>query len=277
MPVPRNNLNLVSPNEGDTIAKMEKTYTEYLPAKHLRKYVDAYWSSCSEVTKPIQLPVMPDGCSDIIFYRKNSDSISKMSDTFVTGIMDVAYWVEMSGYVSLFAIRFNPGVLSYLLKTEMFKLKNKNQLLKENNPEIYEKFLFDPEDQAQKIINDFNKVLTVLLTPDIFNDNLLEVIAYLNSHLDLSIKQLSEMFNYTPKALERAFNKRIGMPAKKFASIMRFFKTHKAMSKEGLSHLIKISLDSGYYDQAHFNREYKKLVGYNPSNEALSFLYNTKK
>lgn len=259
----------------DTIAEMNKTYIEYQPAKHLRKYINAYWSSCRTISKPIQLPVMPDGCSDIIFYRENSDSISEMSDTFVTGIMDVAYWVKMSGYVSLFAIRFNPGVLSYLLKTEMFKLKNTHQLLKDNNPEIYGKLSIDPEGQTQKTIENFDEALTSLLSPEIFNDNLLEVIAYLNCHLGSSIKQLAEMFDYTPKSLERAFNKRIGMPPKKFASIMRFFKTHRTMSKEGLDHLIKISLDSGYYDQAHFNREYKKLVGYNPSNEALSFLYNT--
>lgn len=56
---------------------------------------------------------------------------------------------------------------------------------------------------------------------------------------------------------------------------MRFQKAHKQISKEGLKCLIVIALDSGYFDQAHFNHEYKKLVGYNPSNETMSILYNT--
>ena len=56
---------------------------------------------------------------------------------------------------------------------------------------------------------------------------------------------------------------------------MRFQKAHKKISKEGLKQLVVIALSSGYFDQAHFNREYKKLVGFNPTNETMSILYNT--
>jgi AraC-like DNA-binding protein len=39
--------------------------------------------------------------------------------------------------------------------------------------------------------------------------------------------------------------------------------------------LVTIALSSGYFDQAHFNREYKKLTGFSPNNETMSILYNT--
>ena len=57
---------------------------------------------------------------------------------------------------------------------------------------------------------------------------------------------------------------------------MRFQKAHKIISNEGLYDLVTVALSSGYFDQAHFNREYKKLIGFNPNNETMSILYNTK-
>lgn len=54
------------------------------------------------------------------------------------------------------------------------------------------------------------------------------------------------------------FNKRIGLSPKTIARIMRFQKAHKRISNEGLAYLVTVALSSGYFDQAHFNREYKK-------------------
>ena len=31
----------------------------------------------------------------------------------------------------------------------------------------------------------------------------------------------------------------------------------------------------GYFDQAHFNRDFKKLTGLTPSSKLMSILYNT--
>ena len=74
--------------------------------------------------------------------------------------------------------------------------------------------------------------------------------------------------------IERMFNKRIGLTPKKYIRIMRFQKAHKEISRKGLANLVTVALSSGYFDQPHFNREYKKLVGFNPNNEAMSILYN---
>ncbi len=92
---------------------------------------------------------------------------------------------------------------------------------------------------------------------------------------EISINELSFKSGFSLRSLERTFNKRIGLPPKKYTRIMRFQKAHKKISKEGLINLVTVALSSGYFDQAHFNREYKKLVGFNPSNETMSILYNT--
>jgi len=57
--------------------------------------------------------------------------------------------------------------------------------------------------------------------------------------------------------------------AKKFARYIRFIQTHKHLSKEGLDNLCFKVLEKGYYDQAHFNREYKSLTGLTPSSDEM--------
>jgi AraC-like DNA-binding protein len=94
---------------------------------------------------------------------------------------------------------------------------------------------------------------------------------------DTSIKELSFSTGFSVKTIEINFNKRVGLSPKKFTRIMKFQKAHRTISKEGLTNLVKVALSSGYFDQPHFNREYKKLTGYNPNNETMSILYNTQK
>ena len=78
------------------------------------------------------------------------------------------------------------------------------------------------------------------------------------------------------KSLERLFYRHIGIAPKKFAGIIRFYKAHKNILHKGLQDLVTTSLISGYFDQPHFNREYKKLTGTYPTSETMSILYNNR-
>jgi AraC-like DNA-binding protein len=79
-----------------------------------------------------------------------------------------------------------------------------------------------------------------------------------------------------PKKLERLFVPRMGVSVKKFSKIVRFHEVHKVLSEEGLENLSSKVLEKGYFDQAHFNRDFKKLTGLKPSSKLMSILYNTK-
>jgi len=67
----------------------------------------------------------------------------------------------------------------------------------------------------------------------------------------------------------------VGVTPKKFSVIVRFYDTHKLLSKEGIENLSQKAIEKGYFDQAHFNRNFKKLTGVNPSSKLMSILYNT--
>ncbi len=74
--------------------------------------------------------------------------------------------------------------------------------------------------------------------------------------------------NYT--TLNRSFNKLLGITAKKFERLIKFRKAVNALinSPERLTDVV---VDSGYFDQSHFIKEFKYYMGMSPS-EYLNLL-----
>ena len=256
---------------------MNNKLIEYKPNINLQKYIDGYWSFRNTTKSEINFPVVPDGCSDIIFYLNDSKKLGDLQDVFVTGVMENAQLILISDRMNFFGIRFKPGIISYLLETDMNKLTNIMMQLSEVNTDIFDKLKIDSYAEDSNIISAIENKLEQLFTKIDIKDNLIKVAEEIVINPQILIENVAIKYGYSPKNLQRAFYKRIGLTPKKFARIMRFQNAHRKISKDGIKNLIVIALSSGYFDQAHFNREYQKLVGCNPSNETMSILYNKTK
>ncbi|MCD4752985.1 MAG: helix-turn-helix transcriptional regulator [Anaerolineaceae bacterium] len=253
---------------------MTNQLREFKPCDYLQKHIDAYWFFRNNTEETINWPVVPDGCSDIIFYLNNSKRLDDLNGPLVTGIMESAQLILVPEKMELFGIRFKPGILFNLLKTDMSKLTNNMFELSQFNNAVCKKIKIDPLAKDKIIVSSIEPQLKEIFQKNNLENNLLKVTKELINNPNSSVSKLSIKYGFSIKNLERGFYKKVGVTPKKFARIMRFQKAHKLIKKEGLNNLVVIALSSGYFDQAHFNREYKKLVGYNPSNETLSILYN---
>jgi AraC-like DNA-binding protein len=79
------------------------------------------------------------------------------------------------------------------------------------------------------------------------------------------INQLIEDLHVTERTFERNFLSEVGLTPKQFAKIVRFqYALHK-LTTEKFEKLTEIGLDSGFADQSHFNREFKRYTGQTPS------------
>jgi AraC-like DNA-binding protein len=81
---------------------------------------------------------------------------------------------------------------------------------------------------------------------------------------DVRIAHLRRETGLSKTRLAAAFRDQIGMPPKLFARIVRF-RGALAMVERGNGSLADVALAAGYYDQPHFNADFRELTGWSPS------------
>ena len=81
----------------------------------------------------------------------------------------------------------------------------------------------------------------------------------------LCLRQLSEEIGYSQKHFIDLFQRQVGVTPKQYLKIMRFQKAICALENQKRLHWSQIALESGYYDQAHFNHDFKLFSGFTPN------------
>lgn len=244
-------------------------FVDFPPSAVLKPYIASYWFLHNSTGSTIYLPVVPDGCCDIIFPLDSDDP------PFIVGLMTCTRIIPTPPDLNLFGIRFQPAVLSFLLGKEMRQLTDTTELLSRVNGEVALKLKVSGN-VKEEIIESINGICEKMVRRTSFHPLLLQVVQELIDAPDGSISDLAKKSGLNIKSLERLFYRHVGVAPKKFAGIARFFKAHKNMLHGGLQDLVNTSLVSGYFDQAHFNREFKKLTGTHPTSETMSILYKNR-
>lgn len=89
---------------------------------------------------------------------------------------------------------------------------------------------------------------------------------------NLQMKQLAQDLHISIRQLSRDFHTYLGLSGKTFANIVRF----NVMVKDMDDNLMETALRYGYFDQAHFNKDFKRIVNVSPKEykQKLSTFYN---
>lgn len=85
------------------------------------------------------------------------------------------------------------------------------------------------------------------------------------------IRNVVASLGYTRRRIEQRFLEATGLPMGRFIRKVRFQKTVHLLRNENSLSLTQAGLEAGYYDQAHFIREFREFAGVSPS----SFLKQT--
>lgn len=83
-----------------------------------------------------------------------------------------------------------------------------------------------------------------------------------NFDKNLSLKKLSKLVNLSQFHLNRVFSEEVGMPPHAFQTQVRIAKA-KELIRSGFS-LSEVALATGFADQSHFNRHFKRLMKITP-------------
>lgn len=251
-------------------------YKEFEPGDDLKSILKCYWvleGTREEIHE--KQTIVPDGCMEMIFhygdlYYQYLPDGSKIQQPrcFVFGQLTQKLEIEPSGDSGMFAVRFHPEGLQPISKLGAKDFQDSAVSLEkifgdegitlgtqilgassgELRIELIEQFLkvrFESTTVADSIVKD--AVSTIIIGQGMQKIN------------ELSIENA-----VSRRTLERRFTDNVGLNLKQLSKIIRL-KTavHKMINKE-YSTLTELAYDNGYYDQAHFIKDFKTYTGFTP-------------
>jgi len=251
-------------------------YNVYEPSAELAKQVKTYWSlECAADEANGRERIFPDGCIEIIFnhgdrFRKfdNEADFHIQPPAFIHGQLKTYFELEPTGSVGIFSARLHPAGLrpfvdfdvdtftgSTLTITDVWgedgaKLERDILECTDNYERIavLEKFLLEKRD-----------TLKVDNTPvEACVDSIIESIG------SISMEAVADNLGISKRQLERRFTAAVGISPKLFARITRFQNVLQLIENKEFKSFTATAYDGGFYDQAHFIKDFKDFTGLNP-------------
>lgn len=187
----------------------------------------------------------------------------------VYGMVQAVQFHEMQqGYVE-FNIGFMPQIFSCFLPHSMSSIeKRKNNRLEDlfsqaEMERLYEEISAAKTDDA--LLDATESFLARNLRVDAPDARLLFATKRLNQDLSLRIEDLSTELNMSSATLRNLFREHVGLSPKEYTRILRI-KQALATKSTNEESLAALAIDLGFYDQAHFNHDFKSAIGLSPGN-----------
>jgi AraC-like DNA-binding protein len=83
-----------------------------------------------------------------------------------------------------------------------------------------------------------------------------------NLHENIKLQELAEVASLSPFHLNRVFRAQVGLPPHEFQSQLRIEKAAKLIAQK--KSFAEIAFETGFADQSHFNRFFKRYTGVTP-------------
>lgn len=240
-------------------------YREFLPDPRLQEYIFCYWQLKADhpLSAPFHYRVVADGCMDIFF------ELHRPGESFLMGFSDSYTSFPLEGAFHYVGIRFLPGMFPLLFNVNAAELTNQAAALADIAP-VVARFLSDRFHEGMST----HQVQTLL---DVFllehaagnardaDPRVLEAVDMIVQTAGVSSLESTLPPGISSRQLRRLFSFYIGDSPKTFSKVVRFQQILQSThAPEGVRRN-KSYLDAGYYDQAHFIREFKSLYGLTPA------------
>ena len=252
-------------------------FKTYIPCDILKPFIRSL--AISENSDESSYKVLPDTGLVIGFQYKGklslirSDQENPLAISGITGLNDSYRIFKNSADIGSVLVFFKEaGAASFFsqpiheLFRESVSLDNfmlRSELL------ILEERLCEATTDLKRIAV-IERFLISKLSPIPSDNMVLTALAIIHrSKGNIRISELASQLNISQSPLEKRFRKLVGASPKKFASILRFkhilqqqnLQQHKLQDNKPLSDL---AYEAGFYDQAHFIKEFKNFTGETP-------------
>lgn len=254
-----------NPISGGLLLK-DTPYNLYIaPHALLRPYISNYTVSFPERNMVSStLTLIPDASGTLSFAFDGSRIISEYWGA-TTKTVDLGG--EVNSYSMLLLVEFLPGGLYQLTGIPQTELADERLLLQSIDKALAVE-ICDVLEQAGSIEELAAMLNTVFLSymlhkekQSMISQAAVQMIK--NSYGQLTVKELSASLHYSERHINRNLNECIGMSVKTFSRLVRINNAVRRIQRPQTS-LLRVALESGFYDEAHFINEFKTICGVSP-------------
>jgi AraC-like DNA-binding protein len=261
-----------------------------IPVKRpLARYVRKI--SVFESTLPIEHKhrLIPSGCTYLSYNHKEIPSynhINKVKPTlrlqFTGPKTDSNICVEYEGELLQILIEFTPTGFYYMFHSSPASIRNRlidpSQFVPEESVNILTGKLLATDDPNIHIdfIQDYLIGLSYNALP--FCDYIEKALRILENNIGKNvIKDIARAVHKSERQFNRQFIKIVGISPKVYAKLQQLHYVINLMNLKELASFKEISYSANFYDQSHFDRRFKELVGITPNEFLKSKEHNALK
>lgn|GEM_PF-157754 len=248
---------------------------QILPPKELLPYIKHYLFLESTTAHQKTLRLFSDGNTGMVFLlHQGCLSVNHshyLPSSFLYGQISHFQDLVLAERTSFIIIVFQPNGLYQLLNISARELRDQivdtRDVFGQSATRLHEALM--QCGQSTDKIQTLNTFFYELMSQRKFSSHTLlsSVLRHINHHKGLlTVEQLVRYTGYTERHMERIFAEQVGMSPKKFTNIVQLHAFLKLLrSKSDTTSLTTICHESGYFDQSHLIRAFKKYTGITPS------------
>jgi AraC-like DNA-binding protein len=244
----------------------------YSPSDSLKPYIKHFAVSENEYEQIYK--IVPDTSIVLGFqYKGNLSYLENTNETplaksGVSGLRDSFRIFKNSPHIGTVLVFFTETGAAHFFKQPLHELFRESISL---DNFMFQSELLILEEQLCEVYTDAERIEVVerfllarvrLVEPD---KMVLAALALIHkSKGTIRITELMEQLHTSQSPLEKRFRQAVGTSPKKFASIVRL--KHAIQQRSSKNSLTELSYELGFYDQAHFIKEFKTFTGETPEN-----------
>lgn len=248
-------------------------YRLRLPAEPLRPYIENYWSVSHADGEDVELrvEVFVDARADLIFnfeapYRREiiggPVTTIEASNLDAQRLVPIRIWQH--GEIGIIGVRFRLGGLAPFTRDRLDRWSGATpapeQVFGETVTQLESGLRNATDlDEAGSLLDDFFLSRLRVDPAQLAFELALETLAQRDGRM--SVGEIAETVSSSLRSVERLFARGLGFPPRTIARVLRFQHALRSLMADPGVPLGDVASDAGYFDHAHFIRDFRAFSG----------------
>lgn len=234
----------------------------YPPSDDLSAWIEHYWIVNWDLRgqEPYLQENVPHPSVHLVLEQGNSRLV---------GVVKGRFSILLQDQGAVFGIKFRPGGFYPLIQQPISTLTNRTIPFADwfgIESDVLENQIFAQENAEQmiKIAETFIRSLHPVIDPQLASiDRIVQ--AVLSNREITKVDHIVDLFSISKKQLQLLFDRYVGVSPKWMIQRYRLHEAVEKMTAQDIPDWSALAVELGYYDQAHFIKDFKAIIGKSPA------------